>query len=114
MPIHCAETLSYFPAASMFPLQNSAEESMKSDRGEEEDDFQTDNDEEKMEVDKQVVQKRKKVREYISEEKKTICAHVSVVFIHVAIFLSSRYKVVVFRRNSGIITGNQDVRNTEK
>lgn len=46
----------------MFTLKKTAEETMKSDRGEEEDDFQTDEDEE-MEVDKQVVQKRKKVRE---------------------------------------------------
>lgn len=53
--------MSYF-TASVFTLKNPAEESMKSDRGEEEDDFQTDEDEE-MEVDKQVVQKRKKVRE---------------------------------------------------
>lgn len=53
--------MSCLPTATIFTINNSAEEGVEGDGDEEGDDFQTDEDEE-MEVDKQVLQKRKKVR----------------------------------------------------
>lgn len=113
------------PTATIFTLKNPAEESMEGDRDEEEDDFQTD-EEEGMEVDKQVLQKRKKV-----------CGNWIFFFLSIfgasmwwtgideimpvslndaiaVIFMSFRSRVVVFRRNSEITTGNQGARNVEK
>lgn len=96
---------------------------MKDDGDEEEDDFQTDENEE-MEVDKQVVQKRKKVCGIDIWSHICVCAfgiyfinvviRFSLTDINAVIFMSSRSRVVVFRRNSEIITGNQGVRNMEK
>lgn len=108
--------------ATVFTLKNPEEEHMEAKSDEEEDDFQTDDDEE-MEVDKQEQQKRKKVRgsclklpmiqmlmSGISYKNPTgFCNNTTTV-----IFMSSRSREVVFRRNFEITTGNRDARNVGK
>lgn len=114
--------MSYVPTATIFSLKNPAEESMEGDGGEAEDDFQTDEDED-MEVDKQVLQKRKKVRGNLNSF--FVCLFVRFWCINdimpvslndtiAVIFMSFRSRLVVFRRNSEITTGNQGARNVEK
>lgn len=79
---------------------------------EEEDDFQTDEDEE-MEVDEQVTSKRKKASFLNMYLKWCVCVCVLYKSHSLLLLLSSpilRCRTEVFRRNSGIITGNLDAR----
>lgn len=58
----CRNTCVNIPSATLFSLNNTAEEDVEGGKDEEKDEFQTDEDEdEEMEVDKPAVQKRKKV-----------------------------------------------------
>lgn len=106
----------------MFTLKKQAEEAMEDGGNEEEDDFQTDEDEddvEEMEVEKQVQQKRKKVWWSLTNHFVCVCGSdfffynlimsFSLPNNNPVIFVYSRSKAVVFKRNSEITTGNQDV-----